>query len=95
MAETAVESGRWSGTNEAHATLAKLGEERVVGRNDNWQTLGMEQFRIIEQFPIFRTALNAHPVGIWVLNEYNGHWRIQTRIGTETCVKHTHAENRG
>ena len=64
MAETAVESGRRSGTDEAHTTLTKFGEERVVGRNDDRQTLWMEHCRIVEQFAIFGTALDARPVSI-------------------------------
>ena len=45
MADTAVQPGRQSRADEAHATVAEPGEERVAGRNGDGKTSRMEIFR--------------------------------------------------
>ena len=44
MTEVAVESGSRSGSDEIHATLSELDEERVVLRDVDSQALGMHHF---------------------------------------------------
>ena len=45
VADTAVQPGRQSRADEAHATVAEPGEERVAGRNGDGKTSRMEIFQ--------------------------------------------------
>ena len=65
MTEVAVESGSRSGSDEIHATLSKLDEERVVFRDVDSQALGVQHFRIVEVLTVLRAAHNSHTVTIW------------------------------
>ena len=64
VTEAAIKSGCWSGTDEAHTTLTKLGEKRIVDWYFNRKTFRMKKLGVVQEHSLVRTALDAHSVGV-------------------------------
>lgn len=59
MTKVAVETRSGSGTNEAHAALAKLGEERIIFRDVDGEALRMEDLRVVQLLAVLSAAHDA------------------------------------